>query len=438
MAWKSLRYRRTTVFLSIASVTISVVLLLGVERIRNQVHDSFSSTVSETDLIIGSRTSNISLLLASIFHMGYVNQNISYETYKRIAAHDKVAWAIPISLGDSHKGYPVLGTTENYFEHFKYGKNQELLASKGELCIHNTHAVLGATAARDLGYGLGDEIIVTHGMGAESFVEHSDEPFVVQGILKPTGTPVDRAVFVSLFAMGKIHDHFYNPSAHSHDDPLTSAASKQIALEMDQHHDDHNHGHDHDHSDWDGEVPESLTAFMLGMKNSNDILSFQRMINTSNEEPLTAIMPVVTLLELWSVVGPVERSLIIISVLVLIVAFAGMLTTIMTGLNERRREMAILRSVGARPSHIFRLIVLESTSITLAGVLLGIFLLYIVLIVAIPIVNARYGLLIGLDFLSVKEILMLFFIVLGGFIIGLLPAYRSYKSSLADGLMMKL
>jgi len=420
LALKSLRHRKFTLILSVTSIAMSVILLLGVERIRHQVHESFSSTISGTDLIVGSRTSSISLLLSSVFHIGFPSQNIQYKTYEQLAENPQVAWAIPFSLGDSHHGFPVLGTTQDYFEHFQYGRKQGLEAAEGHPDIHEMGAVMGFKAAKSLGYQVGDPVVVSHGMGDKSFVEHSDKPFTVTAILKPTGTPVDQTVHVSLFAMNEIHEHF-EEHHHSKTDALEDALAEALAA--------------HDHSEVE---PDQITGFLLGMKSRSDLLMMQRALNTYKEEPITAIMPVVTLLELWSVVGPVENALLLISFLVLVVAFAGMLTTLMTGLNERRREMAILRSVGARPKHIFRLIVLEAVGVTLSGIVMGIVVLQGLLILAKPVVSLRLGIVIGMDWLNERESLMMCVILAGGTLLGIWPAYRSYRHSLADGLMVKM
>ena len=426
LAIQSLRYRKLTLVLSLSSIALSVILLLGVERIRQQVHDSFSSTISGTDLIVGARTGNVSLLLSSVFHIGYVNQNVSYESYEHISSMPEVAWSIPLSLGDSHKGYAVLGTTEAYFEHFRFGRDQKLEAKEGELSVEHMGVVLGAGVAEELGYEMGDPLVVTHGMGEESFIEHEDEPFTVAGILKPTGTPVDRTVHVSLFAMGEIHDHFYNPEAGS-SDPLADA----LALHMEEKDGAHVHSRQED-------APETLTAFMLGLNSPSDILMMQRRLNTHEEEALTAIMPVVTLMELWSVVGPVEKALLIISILVLIVAFGGMLTTIMTSLNERRREMAILRSVGAKPGHVFRLIIQESMGVTLGGILAGAIIVQLLILLFSPSISSRFGIHMNAGWFTLTELAMMGIILMGGLLLGILPAYRSYRNSLADGLTIKI
>jgi putative ABC transport system permease protein len=238
--------------------------------------------------------------------------------------------------------------------------------------------------------------------------------------------------------MGAIHEHCYNPE-EAIQDPLQEALNALTEMQEESAHSDHIH----DHVGEIGEIREieeileTLTAFMLGLKSRSDILMMQRRLNTFEEEALTAIMPAVTLLELWSVVGPMEKALLIISILVLIVAFAGMLTTIMTSLNERRREMAILRSVGARPRHIFRLIVQEAIGVTLGGILIGATLVQLLIIMFSPAISSRFGIFMKPGWFSLTELAMMGIILLGGMLMGILPAYRSYRNSLADGLTIK-
>ena len=416
LALKSIRYRKSTLLLSVFSISLSVVLLLGVERIRSNVHDSFTSTISGTDLIVGARSGNIPLLLATVFHIGYQNQNVSWETYEYISLLKQVDWTIPLSLGDSHKGFDVVGTNPAFFDHFRFGRDQALETHSGEALIEDNYCVIGAKVANELGYQVGDEIVVTHGMGSEDFTKHSDDPFYVAGVLKPTGTPIDQSIIVSLFAMDKVHAHFYKEEADDFD----------VFAGVADEHADHNHETE----------PEPITGFLVGMKNPSDILAIQRMVNEYKAEPLTAIMPVVTLLELWEIVRPIERTLIAISLLVLIVALGGILTTVLTSLNERRREMAILRSVGAKPKHIFGLIIFETSGIILAGILTGIVVLYAFLIISKPIIANKLGLVLQLGRFSLNEVLLLTIIFVAGGLIGLIPAYLSYKNAITDGLMV--
>ena len=205
LALQSLRNRALTAFLTVLAIAFSVMLVLGVERVRTGARQSFADTISGTDLIVGARSGSIQLLLYSVFRIGNSTNNITWATYTDIAKRPEVAWIVPISLGDSHRGFRVLGTTPEYFERYKYRHGQPLKFTAGKPFSDLFDAVLGADVASALGYHVGDPIIVAHGLGTVSFVEHDDKPFKVSGILAKTGTPVDRTVHVSLEAIEAIH-----------------------------------------------------------------------------------------------------------------------------------------------------------------------------------------------------------------------------------------
>lgn len=410
---KSLRNRKGTVVLTVLSIGLSVALLFGVERIRREVQTSFTNTVSGTDLIVGARTSPVSLLLSSVFRIGDASNNMERESARALAEHPAVEWTIPLSLGDSHRGYRVLGTTGTYFDYFKYGRKQPLELTQGAWFGSDNEAVLGAEVAEALGYTVGSSIVVAHGAGKISFIEHDEHPFRVVGILDRTGTPVDRTIHVSLGGIDSMHAGLTGSCEHEHD-PLASCS--------------------HDH----GSAGSSITALLIGLKSRSAVLSVQRMVNEYKPEALTAAIPGLALQELWEVVGMVENVLLAISGFVVLVGLGGMLASLMTSLNERRREMAILRSVGARPGHIFGLIAAESVLVTSLGILSGLLMLYALLIVLRPVAIARLGLHLPLGFPSLGESLMGCAILLAGLLAGLIPAYRSYRFSLADGLRVKL
>jgi putative ABC transport system permease protein len=418
LAIKSLRNRKFTVCLTVFSIALSVMLLVGVERLRHEIRTSFTNTISGTDLIVGARSGSIPLLLYSVFRIGNPTQNISYESFEKISSNAGVAWTIPISLGDSHRGYRVMGTTEMFFEHYHYANGRDIRFADGEGFDSPYAAVLGSEVADMLGYEVSDEVIIAHGTGDVSFVEHDDKPFQVSGVLKPTGTPVDRTVLVSLEGITAMHLGFGHEEDHE--------------------------GHSHHHELSAGEAlledltPTQITAFMVGMKSRADALFMQRRINTSQEEPLTAILPGVALQELWGVVGIAEKTLMLVSGCVLIVALTGMLTVLMTSLNERRREMAILRSVGARPIHVFALIIGEALGTTVAAVASGMVLVYGAIMAGGPLVESKFGIYLPVSAPSLREWVLLGIIVAAGMLIGLIPGYRSYRYSLADGLTVKV
>jgi putative ABC transport system permease protein len=417
LAAKSLRNRKFTATLTVLSIALAVVLLLGVERIRTEARESFASTISGTDLIVGARSSPVHLLLYSVFRIGNATNNVTWDSYRQLASWPEVAWTIPLSLGDSHRGYRVLGTTPDYFEHFRYARDRHLEFARGKGFADEHDAVLGAEVAETLRYEVGHPIVIAHGAGDVSFILHADHPFRVAGILTRTGTPVDRTVHVTLEGMDAVHaDH---QSAES-SDPLAAAL------------------HDHDDDHVGTPRKRAITAFLIGLKSRPAALLVQRRVNEYTGEPLTAILPGATLQEVWEIVGTAEKTLLAVSFLVVVVGLAGMLVALLTSLSERRREMAILRSVGARPAHVFALILGEAAFLTLCGIGLGVAALYIGLLAGQPWLAGRLGLLIGVGWPSAHELALMLLVASAGVLIGLIPAYRIYRYSLADGMTIRI
>ena len=411
LAMKSFRNRKFTT--GVLSIALSVMLLLGIEKIRHGAEASFTSTVSGTDLIVGARSSPVQLLLYSVFHIGNPTNNISRESYEAITDRAQVKWTIPLSLGDSHQGYRVVGTTREFYEHYRFGSQQRLQLEQGDWFADSYQAVVGAEVASAQAYGPGEQIVIAHGGGDESFITHADRPFTVAGILERTGTPVDRAVYVGLESIDQIHEEF-DGDEHDHD-PLMV-------------HDDH------------GESSEQgdISAVLVGLQSRGAAVSMQRNLNEFDHEPLTAIMPGVVLLEVWQMMSMVERVLVIMSGFVVAVGLFSMLIILMTSVNERRREMAILRSVGARPAHVFVLIMGEAVFLTLLAIGIGIAMVYGLMLVLQPWLESVYGLYVVITWPSSTELLLLGLIAVCGFIVGLIPGIRIYRYSLADGMTVRV
>jgi putative ABC transport system permease protein len=409
----SLRNRWLSALLTIIAIALSVALFLGVEKVRTGARVSFADTISGTDLIVGSRTGGIQLLLYSVFRIGNATNNITWKSYQEIAGRREVAWAVPLSLGDSHRGFRVLGTSVNYFKHYRFRGGKQLSFAAGNPFSDLFDAVLGADVARHLGYRMGDPIVITHGLGEVSYAEHKDKPFRVAGILAKTGTPVDRTVHVSLAAIEAIHISWSDGARMSAMTPSAEAVRK---LKL---------------------TPKAVTAMMIGVKSKLSTFRLQRFINEFAAEPLLAILPGVALQELWDIVGTAEQALTVVSAMVVAVAILGMTTMILSTLNERRREMAILRSVGARPATIVGLLMTEAGLFSLFGALLGVVLLYGGLLLARPAVDRLYGLYLPVTPPSQGELLTLVGIICAGIAISLLPALRAYRMSLADGMTIR-
>jgi len=407
LAVKSLANRRATVLLTMFSIAVSVALLLGVERIRTEAKASFESTISGTDLIVGARSGPLQLLLYTVFRMGSPTNNVSWESYREITASPLVAWSIPLSLGDAHRGYRVLGTTDAYFDHYRYGSNRPLTLAEGRRFGAVYETVLGAEVAEALGYELGREIVISHGIGATSFANHDEHPFTVVGVLARTGTPVDRTVHVSLAAIDAIHAG-PGADAMSGDGPDGAAP------------------------------PESITAFLLGLENRMATFRVQRAINDYEEEPLLAILPGVALAELWTLVGVVETALLAVSVCVVVAGLLGLLAAILTSLNERRREMAILRSVGARPAHIFFLLLSEAGLVAGAGALLGVLCQTVLVAAAREALEDRLGIIIQQRLPGAFDAALVAAVIATAVLLALWPAWRAYRNTLADGLTVRI
>lgn len=413
LAVRSLLNRRLTAGLTVFGIAVSVTLLLGVETLRTEARNSFASTISGADLIVGARSGSIQLLLYSVFRIGNATNNISWQSYRAIAARPDVEWTIPLSLGDSHRGFRVLGTDQGYFRHYRYARGRALAFAEGKPFDDVFDAVLGAQVARSLGYRLGDPIVIAHGLGQEGFSRHDDKPFRVAGILEPTGTPIDRTVHVSLAGIEAIHIDWQGgglvPGLS-----VTADAVREMPLR-----------------------PQAITAFVVGLKSRLAIFSVQRAVNEYRREPLLAILPGVALQELWDLMGTAEAALAMISVAVVAAGLLGMLTALVSTLNERRREIAILRSVGARPAHVFGLLLAEALLLTVAGAVAGLALLYAVLLAARPLVEASYGLFLRIGPPDGWTLAILGAVVVAGLAAGTVPAVLAYRRSLADGMMVR-
>ncbi len=414
LAVKSLLNRRTTVGLTLLALAVSVTLVLGVEKLRTEAKASFAATISGTDLIVGARSGSVQLLLYSVFRIGNATNNISWQSYQEIAARPDVAWTVPLSLGDSHRGFRVLGTTGDYFHHYRYGRKLPLAFAAGGPFTDLFDAVLGAEVARALGYKLGDPLVVAHGLGAEGFSNHKDKPFRVAGILARTGTPVDRTVHVSLQAVEAIHIDWKSGAPV----PGMRVTADQVRR-MDL-------------------TPRAITAVLVGAKSRFAAFTLQRAINEYRPEPLLAVLPGVALQELWDLMGTAEAALAAISVAVVAAGLLGMMIMMLTGLNERRREMAILRSVGARPLHLFALLVSEAAVLTMAGAAAGLGLFYAALAAFRPVLDSRFGLFLEISAPTAHDLAILGAVVLAGVLAGAVPALGAYRQSLADGMTVKL
>ena len=413
LAARSAWARRLTLGVALFSIALSTAMLLSVERIRLDARQSFTQSVSGVDLVVGARTGGVQLMLYSVFHVGQASNNIEWKSFEALAKHPAVAWAIPLSLGDSYRGFAVLGTSPDYFSRFRYGDDQGLQFRAGQPFSAVFDAVVGSEVARQLDHHLGDSITLSHGLGepnSPGLRAHGDKPFRIVGVLAPTGTPVDRTVHISLEAMTALHLDWV-AGAPIPGLSIAPDAVRKFDLQ-----------------------PHEITAAMIGLKRRIDVFRMQRFVNDYRDEPLLAVMPGVALDELWQTVGMVERALLAVSVLVTVVGLAGLISTLLAGLNERRRELAILRALGAGPRDIFLMLAAEGTLVATTGALIGVIMLFAATRLGTGWLLEHLGVVLSTRLLSPTEYLLLAAIVLAGLLASLVPGWRAWRMSLADGL----
>ncbi|MEM6985065.1 MAG: ABC transporter permease [Pseudomonadota bacterium] len=409
LAWKSIVNRRTTAMLTALSVAISVMLLVSVEKIRHDAKENFSSTISGTDLIVGARAGPVNLLLYTVFRLGDPTGGVRWESYQTLKDHPAVAWTVPLSLGDSHRGYRVLGTSVEYFDLYRYGRDRQMAFAQGVPFESPLDVVLGSEVAAVLGYDVGTSIVVSHGLGSAGITEHDDKPFTVVGVLAPTGTPIDRTLHVSLEGIEAIHIGWVNGVR-------IPGAPQNLPIPE----------------------PEAITGFLVGMKSRIKTFAFQRHVNDYGDDVLMAIIPGITLQSLWATLSGVERALFAMSAVVIIASLLGMLTVLLAGLNERRREIALLRAMGTPASHVFKLLCGESMLLGAVGVVMGLILHYAAIALVSPWLLNTYGVVMTMGMPSSSTLSLLAAVVVGATLVGLAPAALAYRNALDDGLTMRV
>lgn len=416
LAWKSLKNRKLSTGLTIFSMVLSLVLLMTVERIKRAAQDGFTQSISGVDLVVGARSGPLQIVLYSVFNIGQATQNVSVESYEEIKNRPEVEWTIPYSLGDGHRGFRVVATNQDFFKYYQFRSKEKIELSEGQIFNDYFDVVIGADVAETLGYQVGSPVVVAHGAtSGVAIQEHEDKPFRVVGVMKPTGTALDRALYISLEAMEAIHLDWQSGSAPSlgHEikaEKITAAMVK----------------------------PKTITSFFLRTKTRIEILRLQRWINEYKAEPLMAVIPGAVLAEMWSSLSSVEKVLKSISFLVMLVGLISMLIAIMTSLNERRREMAVLRALGASLKNVVGLIMTETLLLSSIAIVIASLLKVILELLFGPWLQSRYGLYLQAPVFSFNEILYLVIMLVSSLLISFVPAMRAMRSALKDGLSIRI
>lgn len=411
LALTSLRSRLAISLLVGLSICASMVLLLSVDRIKQAAKEGFAQSISGVDLLVGARTGELDLLLYSVFHVGQPVSNMTTKTVEDLRSSSMVDWVVPISLGDSHRGFRVIATTPDYFDKIKLRNDEALSLAQGRRFNEINEVVIGSEVAKSLNYSVGEGIYLSHGNSNMPGNVHDDFSFKIVGVLKPTGTPTDRALLIDLKGFELIHLGWQSGSR------LMSLEGKSI-------------------SDIPADMLESksVTALYVGAKSRLQLLRLKREIDDYDQEALSAVLPGAALSRMWRLMSTAENSIKLMGWLVLLISVVSMLSTSLASLESRTREMTILRSLGASPLSLGVMVMIESLFISLTAAVVSIVLLAYVSALASGYLSSEFGFTTSPSWITLDEVKLLSIIVFAGLLSSLWPAWRVYRQQLTKGL----
>lgn len=421
---------------------ISLLLILN-----QQVQEKFDKNQAGINLVVGAKGSPLQLILSSMYHIDNPTGNISIQEIKPFLnpKHPLIAQAIPVSLGDSYKGYRIVGTSPDLIDLYKGEYAQ------GRLWNAAFEVVVGAGIAEDLNLKLGDQFQSSHGLVQDDNLIHEDaQAFNVVGILQPTGSVVDQLVMTATQSIWQVHD------SHNHDDEAhsTEAENEGHDHEDEHHHDehaDHDHteheGHDHDQHDHATATPDNLnfsneiseftdqqiTALLIKFKGRNfQALNMQRSINENTD--MQAATPAIEVNRLYSMMGVGIDALQLLALAIIFVSALSIFISLYSSLKERKYELALMRVMGASPLKIFFLIILEGLILAILGYLLGLIISHVGMEVLANYMKDSYRYSFsGKVFLTEEWYLLIGALVIG-LVAAIIPAVQASRTDISETL----
>jgi len=406
---RSLRQHALSTAVTVGSVALGIGLVMAVFAVSAQTYDAFTGGPVGFDAVLGARGSQLQLVMNTVFHLETSPGNLPWEAYVEIRADPRVELAIPYAVGDNYHGYRIVGTTEEMFTRFEYRAGRRFQAQPGGRFFDaaRREAVIGNTVSERTGLVVGSTFNAYHGLEFDLKKRHPEE-YVVVGVLEPVNSPSDRVIWIPIEGVFRLTGHVLRGTGEEYL-PREGEAIPDAAKEV--------------------------SAVMLKFKSPTAGLSLAQTVNQQGRVATLAWPIARVMAELFEKLGWVNRILQMVACIVVVVAAGSILASIYNTMNERRREFAILRALGAGRRAIFAVIVLESTTIAALGSLLG-FAFYAVLLgAASVVVRAQTG--VVLEVFRFHPALLLTpigMVVLGAFA-GLLPAFKAYATDVAENLV---
>jgi putative ABC transport system permease protein len=454
IAFKSLKQRALSSSLTALSVALGIMLVVSVLVVNSVVDNTFNQRSVGVSLLIGPRGSDLGNVLSAVYRIGKPAENLPWRVFTEDVAKaaerlpgvkdssDVIEWMIPMTMGDvSQEGsFPVLGTTPKYFK-MEYASGKRF-QKKGDLPVNSFDALIGSQVARENGWDIGAQFSLIHG-GADGHVH--DEKFTVVGLLAPTGTANDRTVFVNIEGFFLISGHEKPP-----EDAITrlrdfgyevTPEQEAVIREAAGGHDDHAHGEDahagHDHgAHAPHPIPDDLkeVSFIL-VRTKSPTASIMLAAELNEGMRAQAVNPIIVISRLMKLfVGNTRKLLLFLTALIVVVAGIGIFVSIYNSMSDRKREIAIMRALGASRVTVFSIILGESLLLCLGGGILGLLMGHGLIVIAAPLIESQAGIMVNPWSFDVME-LVLFPILIGmATLVGFLPGLTAYRTDVADSL----
>lgn len=433
---RSMLSRLFSTVTTIITVAVAAGLMLVLLSMRDAGRKAFERGAGDMHLLVSADSAPLPAILNGIFYANPPQRSITWEKYQQLASNFPWEYAIPVLMGDSYRGLPTLATTPEFFTSFKPDVQQPWKLREGRFFENDFEIVLGAAAARDTGLKLGDKIALTHGAGSGASRdsaggppahEHDEFQYLVVGVLQPTGTPHDRALLTNLESAWMIH-------------AFDRLEREELATGG---HAESDHDHAHEHGELicrDDLQPEDrkVTGIYLRLltRPGSDVTAVMAQVfdQLRRDTSITVAQPAQQITNLFRIVGNIDQIFLGLAGVVMVSSGIAVMLALYNSMEQRRRQIAVLRVLGCSRPRIFGLVVTESALLGLIGALAGVALCAVGVRIVAAIMKAKLGLVIETDLPARWALVVVLATVLLAAIAGIVPAVMAYRTSVARNL----